>query len=228
MKWSRYKDFWNDGVNDIPSAIYRVGTNGDLEREMQYKFMLSEGLKPEHKFMDLGCGCMRGTIDILDYLKDGNFYGLDVSDKLLTVARERINKDGLKNKPDLKNNTDFEFKKYFGDVKFDYILSVSLLTHIYPDDVENLFSSAKGSLNKKGKFYFTIYTLPEESTIDHKGSIGLIRYRKKWLIDNGLKHGLDIIDMPGQMQNDPKRQYKIDDTVNTILGQWTMRATIAV
>jgi SAM-dependent methyltransferase len=208
--WRDYKKHW-ETTGDLDDGLYLVGDNAEIEEKQQYLFMLEQDLKPEHTFLDLGCGCLRGTIKLVDYLKEGNFYGLDVSESLINLAGERAPKANL------KVNTDFQIDKYFPDTKFDYILSVSVLTHLFPEDVETLFKNVAKVL--RGTYYFTIY--PADYNY---GNIGIHYYDINWIIKTGKKHGLKIEELDGEVRL--AREHSIIPVFNSRLGQWAMRATL--
>jgi SAM-dependent methyltransferase len=207
--WRDYKNHWevNGGLDE---GLYRVGDNADVEEIQQYIFMQEQGLQANNTFLDLGCGCLRGTINIAKELK-GNFYGLDVAESLIEMAKKRVPEANL------KVNTDFDINSYFPGVKYDYILSVSVLTHLFPDDVESLFKNVANVL--RGTYFFTIY--PADYNY---GNIGIHYYDKDWIIEIGKKYGLKIEGLQGEFKT--PRSHNIIPTFNSRLGQWAMRATL--
>lgn len=206
--WLEYRKHWEIGDTDRANAVYKAGANGEIEEEEQYLFMKEAGLRKTDKFLDLGCGCLRGTKRIAEEL-GSNFYGLDISEGMIKQA-------GLvAPKANLAVNDDFQIDKYFPKVKFDYILSVSLLTHLFPEDVDSLFENVSKVL--KGTYFFTIY--PGQTG----GSIGLHYFDKEWIKDTGKKHGLLIEELEGEYTR--QRDYNIINTYNSRLGQFAMKAT---
>jgi cyclopropane fatty-acyl-phospholipid synthase-like methyltransferase len=199
-------------------AIHFVGAFEEFERKSQPEFMKAHGLEPQHKFLDLACGCLRGTIDLINYLHPGNFYGADVSDGLIRIGYERAM--AMDHKPTLRVMDSFDLSKIF-DEKFDFILSVSFLTHILPPDIPAVFKGVASVLAKGGKWFFTIY--PSEYT-PGMGSIECHFYNKDWLISEGRKAGLLIKDIPGDFENPCPNPHNLIKRVNSTLGQWVMEA----
>lgn len=207
---------------DLKKALYHVGSNEGLEEVNQPLFMKSVGLKPHHKFLDLGCGCLRGTVRLVDYLNDGNFFGMDVDNGILIKAVERIH--GCKNGVFLSEISNFDLKSYIpSGLKFDFILSVSLLTHLLPDAIPELFCGVSEILKPFGTWYFTIYPIDVSG---FEGSMAIAKYNKGYIIEQGKKNGLNIEDIPGDYEN-PCPPPRLIERVNfPMMGQWVMKASI--
>jgi len=58
--WPAYQKRWE--FKGCRGSGYILGSQWWLVIEMQHDFMLTQGLKPQHRFLDLGCGALRGTI----------------------------------------------------------------------------------------------------------------------------------------------------------------------
>lgn len=206
----------------IDEALLFTGANAEIEEINQPMFMKSVGLKNHHYFLDLGCGCLRGTINLIDDLNPGHFYGADVSQGLINTAFERVKSRGIKNTPNLFVINDFDLEKYF-PVKFDYILSVSLLTHLLPESIPYLFNGISKILKKEGTYYFTIYpTLSDDKIFD--GDIEVMRYNQDYLKTVGKEYGLLIESLDGQYENPVKTNQFLKFTNTPYIGQWVMKA----
>lgn len=58
--------------------------------------MLSRGLKPEHKLLDISCGSLRGGVKFVRYLNAGNYFGTDLNASLLQAGYDiEIANEGL-------------------------------------------------------------------------------------------------------------------------------------
>lgn len=212
-----------DYKGDQADAIIRVGGNGDFEAKSQYDFMLKQGLKPFHHFLDLGCGCLRGTIRLIDYLDEARFHGADVSQGLLTAAEHRIKTMGIKNTPMfIRLNSFSDLRNFF--TKFDYILSVSLLTHLLPDAVSDLFGAVKDVLAENGVWYFSIIPSLEA---DHVGDVSVSQYKKEFLGKLAQEKGLLIKDWLADHPNPAPDFQVIKRTNQPYIGQWMLEAVHA-
>lgn len=217
-----YKKRYEFNGIDPRSALYVVGANDEFEIEAQPKFMKEHGLAPQHKFLDLACGCLRGTIKLIDYLEPGNFHGADISPGLLKTIPDRCAQQGIVNKPVLWLINDYNFKKYM-QIKFDFILSVSFLTHLLPAVIPDLFLGVSKILAPKGTWYFTLY--PTDSA-DHHGDIEISYFRKSWLIEEGAKAGLKIEDIEGDFPNASPISNYIERVNVEGMAQWVMKASL--
>lgn len=220
MNLNLYRKAYDHNGTDVDSALHLVGANAAFEMESQSKFMKDQGLLPHHRFLDLACGCLRGTVKLVDYLKQGHFHGADVSPGLLRAASQYCLRLGVKNTPVLHAMDDFDLFNLIG-TKFDYVLSVSLLTHLLPESIPELFRGVEGILKPDGVWYFTIYP---GDRVFHEGTIGLSFYQKSWLIEEGKKAGLRIKDIPGDFPN-PMRNFTKRVNVEG-MAQWVMKATL--
>ncbi len=63
---------------------------------------VTEGLQPQHRFVDYGCGSLRLGKPVVDYLAPENFIGMDVTQRFLDLGRDFLGPDLLSVKrPDL-------------------------------------------------------------------------------------------------------------------------------
>lgn len=224
----KYQERYNF-TGDLEAAIYFVGHWVDYETNSQPKFMKDHGLRPEHSFLDLGCGCLRGTAPLVSYMDQNNFFGIDISRGLLERAFEQVLSLNILRWPLLFLAKDYEFYKLTGR-KFDYILSVSLLTHLLPDIIFELFSGVRQILHPSGVWYFTMYPIEcakVDPSLDHYGDIEISYYNRRFLIEMGVKAGLFIEDVDeGTRKNVcPGSASQFCPEVNSTLGQWVMKAT---
>jgi SAM-dependent methyltransferase len=60
-----------------------VGAMWDEMGQLQLDFLKSQGLQPDHKFLDVGCGSLRAGVKIIPYLDPNNYYGIDAEKQLL-------------------------------------------------------------------------------------------------------------------------------------------------
>lgn len=224
--WPEYKQRWEFN-GDAEEAVHFVGGLGGYEANMQHQFMLDRGLRAEHRFLDIGCGCLRGTIRLVDYLHDGNFYGLDVSMGLLRAALIEVDRLKLQKVPFLQLVDAFDFNRLFND-KFDFILSVSLLPHLYPEDIPAYFKGIASLLAPGGKAYVTLYPMEENEQEVARGSIQFAWQKRSWLKKIAAMQGLSLNDLPERIPaRVPGRGRPPIAVVNSNLAQWVMEATLA-
>ena len=59
-----------------------------MKQDFQIKFLKENGLLPIHKFIDIGCGTLRGGIPLIQYLNIANYYGIDVRELALDEGKK--------------------------------------------------------------------------------------------------------------------------------------------
>jgi cyclopropane fatty-acyl-phospholipid synthase-like methyltransferase len=132
----------------------------DLIGVLQFDMMLGAGLKPEHRLLDVGCGCFRGGLRFLAYLDDGNYVGLDRDAALVEAGmRVEIPKAGLcEKKVTTVINADFDLSGY--ENSFDYALAQSVFTHLRRDQIGECLTSVRTALKPGGRFYASYFHAP--------------------------------------------------------------------
>jgi len=147
-----------------------VGGQWDAVGRHQSDYLISQGLMPHHRLLDVGCGSLRGGIHFVDYLDAGNYYGIDHSEDLMMAGWEHelpVEHQPKLPKENLLANGSFRVGD-FGQT-FDYALAQSLFTHIGLSQVRLCFYRVAQVLKPGGKFYATFFEEPEGTPIDAPG-----------------------------------------------------------
>lgn len=127
---------------------------------LQFEFMKAQGLLPEHKFVDIGCGALRGGIHFVRYLDKGNYFGLDINESLIRAAKVELDEAGLSHKlPHLLVNDKFELSLF--DEKFEFAIAISVFTHLFMNHIVRCLVEVSQVLNPGGKFYATFFQAPK-------------------------------------------------------------------
>jgi SAM-dependent methyltransferase len=223
-RWPGYKNRWTFNGTSEEAAIFS-GANVGYESRMQHDFMLSRGLKPEHSFLDYGCGALRGTIRLVDYLDDGNFCGSDISVGLLKEAILECQRLKLQHLPILQLMDSFDAT--FLCREFDYVLCNSVTVHIHPSDIEDLFIGIGSVLKPEGKAYVSIHPLDEKEQQDYRWDGYRWWYKTSYLITMARKSGLNLSNIPGKIANRvPGQRHPVIPFVNTNMTEWMMEGTL--
>lgn len=139
--------------NDPRNAI------GGLWEEMgnlQFSYLKQHGLKPEHRFLDFGCGALRGGLHYIGYLGAGNYEGIDISEDILREGRKFLKAANLESKhPALHLVNDLSFNCVNGKT-FDYIIAQSVLSHMPLKEIETSFVNIR-KVMKPSTIYFATF-----------------------------------------------------------------------
>lgn len=131
----------------------------DAMREYQLDFLLRQGLDPFHKFLDIGCGPLRGGAPIINYLQPGHYTGVEKWGDSLAEAFKEVKSMGLEGREPALVGGDVTHRDFgfYGKV-FDRILAFSVLHHLFDAEVAGLARFVRRHLAKDGVFYCTALT----------------------------------------------------------------------
>jgi cyclopropane fatty-acyl-phospholipid synthase-like methyltransferase len=134
------------------------------------------GLRPDAKFLDIGCGCGRIASVLTKYFdSNAGYEGFDASRKPVEWCQKEIT-------PRFPNfrfrATDTFIQRYnpsgdssasklafpYPDDKFDFVFAGSVYTHMLPEEIPNYLSETRRVL-KLGGITFATFTLLNETTL---------------------------------------------------------------
>lgn len=196
-----YLDAYTSSTN-VKAKIDPGMAIGGLWDEMgarQFDFLVSQGLLPEHKLLDIGCGSLRGGIRFIDYLEQGNYYGFDLSSEVIAAGRSKVKEAGLDHKaPNLFVNEEKNLRFDFLDgQKFDFLLAQSVFSHLKPPHIEECFANLGKVMYLGSKFYFTHHPGTEyraRSSTDFE-------YPHSFFAELAEKYGLKISDLSEEYEH---------------------------
>jgi hypothetical protein len=103
--------------------------------ELQFRFLVDQGLEPHHVLLDIACGSLRAGVRLIPYLDAGCYLGIDIDSSLIEHGRtielgERL--CAIK-RPEFVVSGSFEFERF--SRRPDYAIAQSLFTHLTPADI---------------------------------------------------------------------------------------------
>jgi SAM-dependent methyltransferase len=146
---------------DIATRHHRDAVGGlwDELGRLQFEFLRSRGLERSHHLADIGCGCLRGGVHFIDYLDPGHYSGLDINASLLEAGRIEVAQHGLEAKaPRLLLDDGFRSVRF--QQPFDFMLSVSLFTHLPMNHILRCLRESREALKPGGVYYATYFEAP--------------------------------------------------------------------
>jgi SAM-dependent methyltransferase len=130
---------------------------------LQIDFLKAEGMRPEHRFLDFGCGTLRGGRHVIPFLAPGNYTGMDISAKAIEHAERLVIEEGLADRqPTLlvSQSQNLQFEEFAGET-FDILLAQSVFTHLQPAHIEECFAHIEKVMATGARFYFTFQPAAE-------------------------------------------------------------------
>lgn len=160
--------YWRQlSASAIAAGEHRAFVGGYWEEigKSQFEFMKQQGLLPEQRLIDVGCGALRGGVHFIRFLDKGNYFGIDMNRSLIEAGGIELDAAGLsERRPTLLVNDQFELSRF--GVKFDYAVAISLFTHLYMNNMVRCLVEVGSVLKPGGRFYATFFEAPRPAHID--------------------------------------------------------------
>jgi hypothetical protein len=134
-----------------------VGGLWDEIGGLQFRFLVDQGLAPDHVLLDVGCGALRGGVHFIRYLDRGNYLGIDKEAGLLAAGvREELGEELFAHKaPELVVSPAFEFGRFSRRPRT--ALAQSLFTHLTPELIELCLSRLRAVAGDDMRFFATAF-----------------------------------------------------------------------
>ena len=125
-----------------------IGGNFQAGGLLEYYLLRQQGLRSQHRVIDVGCGSGRLALQLKEYLT-GTYIGIDVVPELLANAQK------------ITQRTDWKFHQTSGltipepDNSADFVCFFSVLTHLLHEESYKYLIEAKRVLKPGGKIIFS-------------------------------------------------------------------------
>jgi len=169
-------------------AIGADENNWDSHGELQRDFLISQGLKPSSRLLEIGCGTGRLARKVVPYLDAAKYVGVDISKDGIDVATRLSKEEGWAEKHPL-----FVVGKSPHGWMFDYVWAFSVFIHL-PDSIcESVMLRAAASMHKGSRFYWAYVPEP----VSWRSGVKQFRHTLKDYKDITTRAGLTFEDVPG-------------------------------
>jgi hypothetical protein len=168
--------------------------------------LLQEGLLPESKVLEIGCGCLRIAYWLVRFLDPGCYHGIE-------PARQRVDY-GLKylvaaeanlKRPRFDFNANFD--SFVFGARFDFFLARSIWTHACKRQIEATLDSFIRD-STPAAIFLASYLPAQSPEDDYQGDCwvgtshesdtpGVIRHSLTWIVQQCEKRGLQVDELPG-------------------------------
>jgi len=132
-----------------------VGTDV-VSGQLQFELLKREGCRPSSKVLEVGCGNLNAGIHLIEFLEKDNYVGIDPNEWLRQVAmkdrdvRRLVQSKGAR----FLTATDFDASRF--GIKFDLVLSHSILSHCAHWQLELYVNNVAKVLAPKGRIVASI------------------------------------------------------------------------
>jgi hypothetical protein len=141
-----------------------VGLAWDPMGALQLKLLQDNGLSPEHKVLDIGCGCLRAGVKIIPYLEPDHYFGIDARQPLLNVGfkRElkRLELDTRMSRENLYTSAVGEHVR-LAENSIDAGLCIQVMTHYQLNFLRIILENSAKYFKSGAKLYVSFFELAE-------------------------------------------------------------------
>jgi len=126
-----------------------------MKRRFQFRFLTAQGLRPEQRLLDIGCGTLRGGIPLIEYLQTGHYAGFEARAEVLEEGRKELAEAGLEHKrPRLIHASDPAEVQLEEPV--DVAWAFAVLIHMSDEVADACMALVARSLTERGEFYANV------------------------------------------------------------------------
>jgi SAM-dependent methyltransferase len=158
-------------AEEIAAGAHRrfIGGVWNSHGNRQLEFLVGQGLRPEHRLLDVGCGPFRAGRHFIDYLEPGHYFGIDANHSLITTGYERELTEQQRAKLPVTNlRANDRFDGDFG-VPIDYAIANSVFTHVSLNHIRLCLFRLGKVVRPGGSFYATFFERRARTPVDHIG-----------------------------------------------------------
>lgn len=121
----------------------------------QFDYLVANGLRTDHRMLEIGCGNLRGGWRFIDHLDAGNYTGVDISPDVLFAAQQTLVEFSLQDKrPRLTPVRDLTLSWLPADA-FDVVHAHSVFSHCPLDVIEECLAHVGRVMAPDAFFDFT-------------------------------------------------------------------------
>jgi len=198
--------FAEHGFLGVPVATFDEGGRRQLVA------LLREGLSPEHRLLEIGCGCLRTGYWLVRLLDPGGYCGIEPARErvewgleTLFTPEERVHKQ-----PRFDFNADFD-TSVFAE-RFDFVLAGSIWTHASKAHIEAMLDGFVRDTRPTGVF-LTSFLPARTRDEDYRGGTwvgtshesatpGVVRHDLAWIEERCKVRELSVDAVPGPAFDD--------------------------
>jgi SAM-dependent methyltransferase len=164
---SRYDDHDRTAA-EVAAGGHRevIGGLWDEIGALQLNWLIANGMTPNHRLLDIGCGALRLGAKAVPFLNPGHYFGCDLNDSLVEAgwnleldapSRAKTPRQNLNSSPDFN----FEFLPEL----MDYGIAQSVFTHLPFNNLRRCLIQAWPHFRIGGRLYVTAFLIPQSQSL---------------------------------------------------------------
>jgi SAM-dependent methyltransferase len=177
------------GIGQVGHRAYVGGLWQEIG-ELQFDFLVRQGLQPHHYLLDIGCGALRGGVFFIPYLDAGHYFGIDKERALLEAGlHHEVGPElAARKRPRLWASPAFDFEAF--GVRADFAIAQSLFTHLPPAPIGNCLEKLRSCVQPTGIFCATFFECdrPRQNPSEPHDH-GYFAYTRDEMCDLGRRNG---------------------------------------
>jgi hypothetical protein len=183
----------------------------EIAGRKQLMALLGEGLNPQSKVLDIGCGCLRCGYWLIHFLDTECYCGIEPNQNMLDAGIRILLEPELTDlkKPRFDDNAEFDFS-VFGE-KFDFLVARSIWTHASKGQIKTMLDEFVSNSND-GAVFITSYIRSTLLKRDYNGDRwigrshesdrpGLVRHSLSWIQNECENRGLNAEEIKDKAYN---------------------------
>jgi ubiquinone/menaquinone biosynthesis C-methylase UbiE len=123
-------------------------------------YILNNFIHDAETLLDIGMGT--GTFAILSAKKGAKVTGIDFSEKMLKVAKQKMKLEGLTDNPQIIKMPVIELDEVFSDKSYDKITAILSFSELYRDEQDFCLKQINRILKDDGEFILVDEVKPEK------------------------------------------------------------------
>jgi len=152
-------DDTSDAIHSIGHRAFIGGNDrfwSDISK-LQFDFLVAQGLRPNHAFVDVACGALRAGVQLIPYLNVGKYTGLDKHIELIIygVAQELGVTTFSEKRPRFIVDAHFNFDAMINPAQFG--IAQSLFTHLTSSDIVKCLKGLRPKAELGCRFFATFF-----------------------------------------------------------------------
>lgn len=142
--------------------------------------LVEAGLLPEHKVLDVGCGSLRVGRELIPYLDESCYYGIEPNVEQMKAGYTELSEAAMLKLPTFHHSSDFttreDLANYYNEMwpeVFDWVLAIQVFIHCGPDQLRDFLQKMSGQAKQ---IFITLKIDEESSQVAHGKPLGERRY----------------------------------------------------